>query len=231
MNPHDLPLPGAEFFLTDAVEAAQRLLGCYLLSETPHDSPGGAPVITGGRIVETEAYTAGDPASHSYSGRSARNGSMFAAGGTLYVYLIYGVHHCLNVVVGPEGTGEAVLLRSIEPIWGVKEMARRRGIALRVERKERLHPYETPEGRQLRGIADGPGKIAQALSVSGAEDGTSLVSGPVRLLLPKEPLSAERIVATHRIGITKAARNYWRFLDRDSDLLSRKLRASATRPE
>jgi len=213
MEIEELRTPKREFFTRDAVTLAQELLGSYLVSFV-----GGSAV--GGRIVETEAYTADDPASHSYPGPTARNGSMYLTGGTLYVYLIYGVHYCLNVVTGPAGRGEAVLLRAIEPVWGVTEMARRR-------RKEE-QAKKGAEGvshipRRLKGMADGPGKIAQALGVTAAEDGTSLIEGPVRILLPPEPLSRERIIATHRIGITKAARMHRRFVDAESNLLSKKV--------
>lgn len=206
----DLPRPQRDFFTRDAVTVAQELIGTYLVSEV-----GGSAV--GGRIVETEAYTSNDPASHSFPGPTARNGSMYMAGGTLYVYLIYGVHYCLNVVTGPKGIGEAVLLRAVEPIWGVSVMAHRRGVAGR----QRFQGTEEP--RRLRGIADGPGKIAQALGVTAREDGSSLLNGPVRILLPPEPLSPGRIVATHRIGITKAARMHRRFVDAESSLLSKKV--------
>jgi DNA-3-methyladenine glycosylase len=209
MEPGDLETPGRAFFAREAVTVAQELLGTYLIS-----SLGG--VTVGGRIVETEAYTADDPASHSYPGPTARNGSMYREGGTLYVYLIYGVHYCLNVVTGPAGTGEAVLLRAFEPVWGVKAMARRR-------RGEGAPEDLSNEPRTLRGIADGPGKIAQALGVSAGEDGSSLLEGPVQIMLPSEPLAPERILATHRIGITKAARMHRRFVDAGSSLLSKKV--------
>lgn len=209
----DLRKPGRDFFCRDAITVAQELLGAFIIS-----SVGG--VTAGGRIVETEAYTADDPASHSYPGRTARNGSMYMAGGTLYVYLIYGVHYCLNVVTGVEGIGEAVLLRAFEPIWGVKEMARRRRVGI-ARGGSGAEVTETP--RSFRGIADGPGKIAQALGVTGREDGSSLLEGPVRIMLPPEAMAPGRIVATHRIGITKAARMHRRFVDAESGLLSKKV--------
>ena len=207
MRLEDLHPPKADFFYRGAVEVAQALLGTYLISEI-----GG--VTTGGRIVETEAYTDDDPASHSFSGPRERNSSMFQTGGTLYVYLIYGVHYCLNVVTGPAGVGEAVLLRAIEPEWGVKEMARRRGKAGTTQKVSR---------RPGQGLGDGPGKIAQALGVTIDEDRSSLLDGPVRLLLPREPMPEERIIATHRIGISKAARMHRRFVDSESKLLSKKV--------
>ncbi|MFP4301915.1 MAG: DNA-3-methyladenine glycosylase [Spirochaetaceae bacterium] len=207
MRLQDLHPPEAAFFSRGAVEIAQRLLGTYLISEI-----GG--VTTGGRIVETEAYTADDPASHSFPGPRERNSSMFQAGGTLYVYLIYGVHYCLNVVTGAAGAGEAVLLRAIEPVWGANEMARRRGKAASSDSETRM---------PSRGIGDGPGKIAEALGVTAEQDGSSLLHGPVRILLPPEPMPSERIIATHRIGITRAARMHRRFVDGESELLSKKV--------
>lgn len=211
MELEELQSPDPVFFTRDAVTVAQELLGTYLISHLDG-------ISLGGRIVETEAYTADDPASHSYPGPTARNGSMYQVGGTLYVYLIYGVHYCLNVVTGPAGVGEAVLLRAIEPIWGVREMARRR-------QGKVSGPGASAggEGTTLRGIADGPGKIAQALGVTTAEDGSSLLQGPVRIMLPPIPMAPDRIVATHRIGITKAARMHRRFVDAESSLLSKKL--------
>lgn len=208
MDMAKLRTPGAEFFARRAVEVAQALLGSYLVSEI-----GGS--TTGGRIVETEAYTSDDPASHSFPGRTERNSSMFHAGGTLYVYLIYGVHYCLNVVTGPSGVGEAVLLRSFEPVWGVSNMARRRGRKVTDTSDHAVGP--------VRGIADGPGKIAQALGVTAREDDSSLLDGPVRILLPEEPMAQDQIIATHRIGITKAACMHRRFVDGKSKLLSKKV--------
>ena len=169
---------------------------------------------------------------------------MFRHGGTLYVYLIYGVHYCLNVVTGPAGRGEAVLLRALEPVWGESEMARLRGL----DRNNGENPGLTgrpdaakPTGRQaeggtggasgdrrgqrrLKGISDGPGKIAQALAVTGAEDGSSLLHGPLRLLMPDRPMDPDRIGATERVGISKGVEKKWRFVDAESELLSRPFR-------
>lgn len=148
-------------------------------------------VRVAGRIVETEAYMADDPASHSYRGRTTRNGVMFGPAGHLYVYRSYGIHWCANVVTGPEGDGQAVLLRAVDPVEGADEMLRRRG------------------GR--RPLADGPGKLCQALGLDGDDDGVDLCGqGPVRLLDDGMAPSFQPI-AGPRIGITKAVDTAWRF--------------------
>ncbi len=168
------------------VAAAEGLLGCTIASE-----------IDGARVTvllnEVEAYDgADDPASHAYKGPTARNASMFAAPGTAYVYRSYGLHWCLNVATGPKGTGSAVLLRGGSVIEGEAVVVRRRG------RRDHL--------------ADGPGKLAQALGVTrDLVDGTSLLGGgPVSISGPRE--GEGMIVATPRVGITKAAERPWRFV-------------------
>ncbi len=96
-----------KFFLSDATEVAPRLLGCLLCRQMPSGE------IKKGIIIETEAYMQDDAASHSYKGETKRNASMFLEGGTSYVYLIYGMYHCLNVVTGKKGNGQAVLIRAL----------------------------------------------------------------------------------------------------------------------
>jgi DNA-3-methyladenine glycosylase len=142
-----------------------------------------------GRIVEAEAYTADDPASHSFRGETARNAVMFGPAGHLYVYRSYGIHWCANVVTGTVGDGQAVLLRAVDPVEGLDEMLRRRG--------------RTP-------LADGPGKLCQAFGIDGADDGADLCGdGPVRILDGTPPPTAP--LAGPRIGITKAVDTPWRF--------------------
>lgn len=167
----------------DVVAAARGLLGRRLWSELEG-------VVCEVMLTEVEAYGgAEDPASHGFAGRTARNASMFRAAGTLYVYRSYGIHWCLNAVTGAVGEPAAVLLRAGRPVRGEEHMRRRRG------RPDHL--------------CDGPGKLAQALGVTGEQDGTSLLDGAVRLV--GEPPLRRRIIAGPRVGISRAAERPWRF--------------------
>ena len=140
-----------------------------------------------GRIVETEAYHYSEPACHAHVGVTPRTHVLLGAPGTAYVYRSYGIHALLNAVCEPEGVGAAVLIRALEPLWGVELMRARRGPA--------------------PGLTNGPGKLTQALGIELGENGTSLVSGPIRIYAG-EPLP---YVTGPRIGITKAAELPWRF--------------------
>ncbi len=163
-------------------EVAPQLLGWMLVSEV------GARTVV--RITEVEAYAADDPASHSFGGITRRNGSMFQRAGTLYVYRSYGIHWCANVTTGPEGEGSAVLIRAGVPLEGADVMAARRGRATH--------------------LADGPGKLSQALAVDGALDGTDLLDpgSPVHIVRGSPPRS---VAVSPRVGISKAADTPWRF--------------------
>jgi DNA-3-methyladenine glycosylase len=178
-----------ELLAGDVHEVARGLLGWTFLRNG-----------VGGRIVEVEAYAPDDPASHAFRGRTPRNRSMFAVPGTLYVYRSYGIHWCANVVCEPAGTGAAVLLRALEPTHGLAEMHARRG------------------GASDRDLCSGPGKLTQALGISGADDGASVTEAPFSLEPPESPVD---VVATPRIGITKAAGVPWRYVVRGSAWLSR----------
>lgn len=145
------------------------------------------------RIVETEAYTTDDPASHSFGGPRGRNRSMFGPPGLAYIYRSYGIHWCLNVVCR---TGEAVLFRALEPLDGLEAMAARRGT-------------DDP-----RGLCSGPGKIGQALGLDGRHDGTDILR-----LYPAPPVA---VVTGPRIGITRATDRAWRFGLAGSPFLSRR---------
>jgi len=165
--------------------SAPRLLGAVLVSEL-----GSSPVSV--RISEVEAYRGeDDPASHAFKGRTGRNGSMFEGPGTLYVYRSYGVHWCANVAVGPAGTGWAILFRGGEVIDGLGTARARRG------RDDQL--------------ANGPGKLCQALGIDGSHDGINLLERGSVLRL--ETGSAPKMVmATPRVGISRAREVPWRFI-------------------
>ena len=154
----------------------------------------------GGAIVETEAYRRDDPASHSYAGPTARNAAMFGSVGCAYVYRSYGLHWCLNVVCGVE-PGQAVLIRAVEPLDGLDLMRERRG----VEALDRL--------------CSGPGRLCQALGVTGAEDGASLEAPPFALQAPDRPWP---VACGPRIGISRAVEQPWRFGAVGSPYLSRR---------
>jgi DNA-3-methyladenine glycosylase len=177
---------------------AESLLGTLLV----HDSPAGRTV---GRIVETEAYLAdGDGASHSARGPTPRCASMFLEPGHAYVYLIYGVHLCFNVVTGPVGSGEAVLIRALEPLEGLDLMQQRRGAVA------------------LRDLTNGPGKCAQAMGLERGHDGLDLGGGSLRLAARAPGWSPGRVVTTGRVGISKSVDLALRFYLEGSTWVSRR---------
>ncbi len=160
----------------------------------------------GGTIVEVEAYDHEDPAAHGFGNRrTARNASMFLAGGHAYVYRSYGIHWCLNVVCCEEGIAGAVLIRALEPTRGLDEMRARRH-------------QEDP-----RALCSGPGKLCQALGVTRAHDGLSIDRPPFEL---KPRTHDVEIVRGPRIGITKAVDYPWRYGLAGSRFLSRPFAAA-----
>ena len=191
-----LPELTRDFFNRDAVTVARELLGKLLIRRD------GRTLLTG-RIVEDEAYLgAEDPAAHAFAGRTARNFVLFGPPGRAYVYFIYGNHYCLNVSCLPDGQGECVLFRAMEPVFGVKAMACARGL--------RLSP--TPSPAQLRMISSGPGRMAEAFGITRLRDNDKdLTSRRSDLWLADDGYRPERIVATPRIGITKAVDRPLRF--------------------
>ena len=151
-------------------------------------------------IVETEAYAPDDPASHSYRGRTPRNAAMFGPAGHLYVYRSHGIHWCANVVCEEDGIGAAVLLRALEPTAGLPRMRERRGL------------------EDVRLLCAGPGRLAEALGITGAHDGLPLDRPPFELLAASGSIAIE---TTTRVGITRAGNLPWRYVLAGSSFPSR----------
>lgn len=189
---------GVDFFERSVHEVARDLIGCAFLFDG-----------VGGVIVETESYERDDPACHAHVGLTPRTATIFGPPARAYVYLSYGIHSCVNFVCEPEGQAAAVLIRALDPRWGIEAMAARRG---------RNVPRE---------LCSGPGKLAQALGIGLGANGAALTVPPFELR-PREGEWVDVEVATGpRIGITKAIELPWRFCAADSVYLSRPLPLAA----
>jgi len=189
------------FFRQDTVKLARKLLGCLLVHRTMSG-------VAAGMIVETEAYVgATDKACHAYQNRSGRTEIMYHDGGNAYVYLIYGMHYCFNVVTGPEGEGNAVLIRALEPITGLDLMCKRR------------------KTDQWQNLCNGPGKVCQALDITGKEYGQDLCDPSSPLYLVRfRSVPDEQIAVSPRINIDyaeEAAKWPWRFYLKENPYVSR----------
>ncbi|HEY1074392.1 MAG TPA: DNA-3-methyladenine glycosylase [Patescibacteria group bacterium] len=143
-----------DFYALPTELVAQELLGKLLV----HESPEG---ITVGRIIETEAYVSNDPANHAYRGQTQRNAPMFGPAGRSYIYLIYGMHYCFNIVTAPQGVGEAVLIRALEPLEGIPLMQLRRNKV------------------NLSELTSGPAKLVQAMGVTLSQNNKDVTSPPL----------------------------------------------------
>lgn len=196
------------FYHRHTVEVARELLGKLLVVQTGPNSR------TVGRIVETEAYRAGDPASHSARGQTPRSKVMFADGGVAYVYFIYGMYEMLNFVCEPAGDPGAVLIRGLEPIEGERVMARRR--RLRVPPADALPASLRRFRRQL---ASGPGKLCRAMGIRLSHNGASLQGPVIRVL--DDGFRPERISTSGRVGIRVAREVPWRFFITGNEFVSR----------
>ena len=187
------PLPRSFYTRTDVVRVAQELLGKVLVSESPEGR-------CAGRIVETEAYRApDDKACHAYGNRrTKRTETMFGPGGTAYVYLIYGMYDMLNVVTGPAGQAQAVLIRALEPVDGITLMQARRRL-------------DKPGLR----LTNGPGILCRAFGITRAHDGLDFTDPATALTLRDAPVLPEaRIIASPRVNVAYAAECTawpWRF--------------------
>ncbi|AIF83622.1 DNA-3-methyladenine glycosylase [Candidatus Nitrososphaera evergladensis SR1] len=190
------------FYQRPTTEVARDLIGKVLVRRL--DDDGGRSNRLSGIIVETEAYGhAEDPASHACRGMTERNRVMFGEAGMAYVYFTYGNHHCINVSARNGAPAGAVLIRSIEPVDGIKEMRRRRGLD---------DPYL---------LTTGPGRLAQAMNITRRQNGVDMTDPESEITIEDGP-ARETVMATARIGISKATDVQWRFVDPASAFLSRK---------
>jgi DNA-3-methyladenine glycosylase len=180
------------FYARSVHDVARDLLGCTIRH--------GA---TAGRVVEVESYHQEEPACHAFAGLTERTRVLFGAPGLAYVYRSYGIHALLNAVSEEEGVGAAVLIRALEPLEGVEDMRRRRGL------------------ERVEDLCSGPGKLTQALGIGLDLNGTWLTRGPIAVLPAAGTARPPRTVIGERIGINKAVELPWRFCDASSRCVSR----------
>lgn len=192
-----------DFFDRDPRRVARQLLGKLLVRSD-------VGKLLAGRIVETEAYLGvDDAAAHSAAGKTARNAVLFGPPGYAYVYLIYGIHYCLNVSCLPPGEAGGVLIRALQPECGLETMARNRGFA-----------GDLPGS--VHNLTAGPGKLAQAFGVTRLRDnGKDMVSPRSDLVLMEDRFRPRKVAVTPRIGIAKAVEPLWRYVIAGSPFLSR----------
>ena len=183
-----------KFFDRSVHEVVPELLGATLFVDG-----------VGGTIVEVEAYHHTDPAAHSYGGQTPRNTVMFGSPGYAYVYRSYGIHWCVNFVCEEAGSASAALIRAIEPTAGLNIMRGRRGV------------------EDVRQLCSGPGKLCEALGISGAHNGLPLDKAPFELHARDHAVPIDVAVGP-RIGITKAVEHPWRYGVKGSRFLSRPFR-------
>jgi DNA-3-methyladenine glycosylase len=179
--------------LSDAVRAAKELLGYKLVHKTEEG-------VTAGYIVETESYSQDEPASHAYIGRTMRNSALFEDAGIFYVYFTYGLHFCVNIVTGPPGHGQGVLLRALQPVDGINIMQQRRKVSINTN------------------LTSGPAKLTQAMGITLKNYGQDIFTKKNLYLEPG--IKPKQIVTTTRIGIRKAADLPWRFYIKDNPFVS-----------
>jgi DNA-3-methyladenine glycosylase len=184
------------FFARYTPDVARDLLGCVLVRRV-----GG--MVLSGRIVEVEAYRGSDdPASHSFRGKTKRSAIMFGEAGHVYVFFSYGAHWCLNFITESEGQPGAVLIRALEPVEGVDQMVKNRGIS------------------EFERLTNGPGKLTKALSIDGGFNGEDLVKSKRLFVLgPAEPV---RVKASARIGISSGRERQWRYFVEGNQFVSKR---------
>lgn len=205
-SPATAKLLPRRFFNRDPRTVSPELLGKLIVRRN------GRKLIAG-RIVEVEAYLgADDLAAHAAAGRTARNDVLFGPPGHAYVYFIYGVHYCLNISCLPDGEAGGILIRALEPVSGLEEMATAR----------ELGDIDFDSVRDLRKLASGPGRLSEALRVTRPRDnGKDMVSAASDLQVRDDGFQPEKIAKTPRIGITKSAEMPLRYVIAGSKFLSR----------
>jgi DNA-3-methyladenine glycosylase len=195
------------FFNRDPRLVARELLGKLIVRRA------GSKAIAG-RIVEVEAYLgAGDLAAHAAAGNTERNSVLWGPPGHAYVYFIYGVHYCLNISCLPNGQAGCVLIRALEPVAGIREMAKSRELA----------ELDFAAASNLRKLASGPGRLCEALGITRPRDNDKdMVSSASDLQVMDDDFSVPEIGVTPRIGITKSAEMPLRYVISGNTFLSRK---------
>ena len=191
------------FYQRDTITVAKDLLGKLLVREI-----NGEEIVC--RIVETEAYDGPfDKASHAYKHRrTTRTEPMFHQGGISYVYLIYGMYHCFNIVTGEEGYPAAILIRAVEPIYGLETLKKNRPI----------------KSTKRKDLTNGPGKLCQALQINKRLNGIDITKGELLWVLKEEQESTIRIESSPRVNIDYAEEyrdKRWRFYISDNEYVSR----------
>lgn len=202
-NSNEYYKPLKEWYDRNVVTVAKDLLGSFIIKKQNRK-------YLSGKIVEVEAYSEiNDEASHSYKGISKRNFSMFEEGGILYVYFIYGVYFCANIVTGKKNIGDAVLIRAVEPIIGIEQMTSNRFNKKTISEKEKIN------------LTNGPGKFCSAFAINREDDFVDLTGNNIFILKNKNK-SKDKIVTTTRIGITKSKELKRRFFIKDNPFVSKK---------
>lgn len=196
------------FFNRDPREVSLDLLGKLIVRKDGRK-------LLAGRIVEVEAYLGTDDlAAHAAAGRTARNSVLFGPPGHAYVYFIYGVHYCLNISCLPDGEPGCILVRALEPVAGIDQMAKARG----------LEDLDFSSARNLRLLSSGPGKLCEALGITRSRDNDKdMVSPRCDLQVMEDGYKAEKVVVTPRIGITKSAELPLRYVITDSPFVSARI--------
>ncbi len=184
-----------KFYNRPTLKVAKELLGKYLVVQKDGH-------LLSGKIVETEAYIGfKDPASHAYRGMTPRNEVMFGSPGYAYVYLTYGMHHCLNLVTEKKGYPAAVLIRALEPVDGIKLMKKRR------------------RRRKLKDLTSGPAKLCQALGVDRKLNGADLCSDII--FVEDRGEAAGKIASSTRIGVKEVKEKKWRYFMKNNGCVSK----------